>query len=334
MNHIPVPNITNYNPQVYYCKKASAEPLLDGDLTKPFWQEAEWTCDFSDIEGDVRPKPRFKTRAKIRWTDTAVYFGAELYGDEIWAHVTKRDDVIFKDNDFEIFIDPDSDTHAYCEFEMNALNTVWDLFITKPYRDGGIPMNSFDIKGLETAVKINGELNNPSAQNTMWSCEIKIPFESILEACGQGAKRPSKGDFWRVNFSRVQWKIDVCENKYIKQTDNSTGKPLDEDNWVWSPTGIVNMHYPELWGYMFFCDGSEKYSIPDDEYIKWELRRLYYAEHAYYDEHGCYSSDLSFESQKIQTKIELTSDMFKISAKSADNNAIISIYTDGEIKRI
>ena len=31
---------------------------------------------------------------------------------------------------------------------MNALNTVWDLLLTKAYRDGGSPVNSFDIKGM------------------------------------------------------------------------------------------------------------------------------------------------------------------------------------------
>jgi hypothetical protein len=25
-----------------------------------------------------------------------------------------------------------------------------------------------------------------------------------------------------------------------------------EDNWVWSPQGVVNMHVPERWGYLVF----------------------------------------------------------------------------------
>ena len=48
---------------------------------------------------------------------------------------TQHDAVIFHNNDFEVFIDPDGDTHNYYELEINALNTVWDLFITKPYRE-------------------------------------------------------------------------------------------------------------------------------------------------------------------------------------------------------
>jgi hypothetical protein len=36
--------------------------------------------------------------------------------------------VIYKDNDFEIFLDVDERGDNYYEFEINALNTVWDMF--------------------------------------------------------------------------------------------------------------------------------------------------------------------------------------------------------------
>jgi hypothetical protein len=49
----------------------------------------------------------------------------------VWIH----------DNDFEVFIDPSSSGHNYYEIEINAFNTVFDLFLAKPYRSGasGIP---------------------------------------------------------------------------------------------------------------------------------------------------------------------------------------------------
>lgn len=89
--------------------------------------------------------------------------------------------MIFQDNDFEIFIDPDSDTHQYYEFEMNAKNTVWDLFLTKTYRDGGKPLNGFDLHGMRSAVHIDGVLNDPSADNQRWSVEVVIPFSAVNE---------------------------------------------------------------------------------------------------------------------------------------------------------
>lgn len=46
------------------------------------------------------------------------------------------DCVIFQDNDFEVFINPDGDNCMYYEIEINALGQVWDLLLPKPYRNG------------------------------------------------------------------------------------------------------------------------------------------------------------------------------------------------------
>jgi hypothetical protein len=46
----------------------------------------------------------------------------------VWGMLVERDAVIFSDNDFEIFIDPDGDTHQCYELEVKALRTLWDLF--------------------------------------------------------------------------------------------------------------------------------------------------------------------------------------------------------------
>ncbi|WP_105614034.1 carbohydrate-binding family 9-like protein [Vallitalea okinawensis] len=323
-----------FNPPIYYCKKASKPFTLDGDIDKVFWNDAEYTSDFVDIEGDIRGKPRCLTRAKMLWDDNNLYFAAELWGDEIWAHVKERDAVIFQDNDFEIFIDPDSDTHHYYEFEINALNTVWDLFLTKPYRDHGIPLNGWDIKGLRSAVKINGALNDPTADNKRWTLEVVMPFEALKEA-NTYKKRPEKGDYWRINFSRVQWQVDVMDGKYVKKMHPITGESLPEDNWVWSPTGVVNMHYPELWGFVFFCEDKEGYPIPDHEYVKWELRQLYYAQHGHFNEKGCFTADLKklLQGRKLGLDIciEVTKSNFEMYCLTQDGSQEIAILGDGKI---
>ena len=89
MNYrVPTPHVPVFAPRVYHCRRATKPFTLDGNLDKEFWADAPWTEDFEDIEGDIRPKPRFRTRAKILWDDENIYFGAELMGDEIWSHVT------------------------------------------------------------------------------------------------------------------------------------------------------------------------------------------------------------------------------------------------------
>lgn len=324
---IPIPDI-GFHPPVYSCVRARKPFFLDGNIEKPFWDDAPFTELFLDIEGEKKEKPRFLTRVKMMWDEDNFYIGAELLGDEIWASQTERDCVIFQDNDFEIFIDPDSDTHQYFEFEMNALGTVWDLMLTKPYRDfGGTPVNGFDFHGLQCAVHIDGELNNPKAQNRRWMAEVVLPFSALKE--GNGGKLPKEGDYYRVNFSRVQWDV---------KTENGRYEKLDrpEHNWVWSPTGLVNIHYPELWGFVFFTQEGEEHRIPQDERIKWELRRLYYAQHAYYDECGFFASSLSELSAGDDADmvsgllLETTAHSFEIRCQSADRLRELVIFSDGK----
>ena len=37
----------------------------------------------------------------------------------------------------EVFVDPAGSNHWYKELEINAINTVWNLMLSKPYMDGG-----------------------------------------------------------------------------------------------------------------------------------------------------------------------------------------------------
>ena len=328
---VPEPKIT-FRPRSYVCQRAQGRLDLDGRLAKPFWDQACWSEDFVDIEGDLKPRPAKRTGVKMLWDDEYLYIGAELEEDQIWAELTERDSVIFYDNDFEVFIDPDGDTHNYYELEMNARNTVWDLLLPKPYRDGGPAINGWDIKGLKTAVSIYGRLNDPDADNRGWTLEIAMPWAALNE-CARGGQAPKAGDTWRINFSRVEWTVEVRDGQYVKVRDPATGRPLPEDNWVWSPQGIVNMHYPELWGYLHFSDGPAEFTIPADEMIKWELRRLYYRQRNYYERHGQFCPDFGelrgSDSWTIEPKIEVTRSLFQATVNSTDGRSAISIREDG-----
>jgi hypothetical protein len=231
----------------YLCHKTAASFKLDGRLDKAPWTEAAWTEDFVDIEGDAKPKPRFRTRAKMLWNDEYLFIGAEMEEPHIWAYQTEHDSVIFHDNDFEVFIDPNGDNHLYGEFEMNARNTTWDLLLIKPYRDGGPAVNGWEIKGLESAVHIDGTLNDPTDTDRGWSVEIALPWKSLSEIAGCPSP-PHEGNQWRIDFSRVEWHTIVENGKYVRVP----GKP--EDNWVWSPQGVIDMHRPWTWGYVQFTE--------------------------------------------------------------------------------
>ena len=123
-----------------------------------------------DIEGNLKPDPFYDTKVKMLWDDNYFYFGAEMEEPHIWATLTARDAVIFKDNDFEIFLDPDGDTHNYYELEVNALETEWDLLLLKPYRDQAkVAVDSWDIPGLITKVHVDGTLNDALDMDNGWT---------------------------------------------------------------------------------------------------------------------------------------------------------------------
>jgi hypothetical protein len=285
---VRVPAIS-FEPRTYTVYKADESIQIDGNLKKEIWQNAPWTESFLDIQGDHLPEPRFKTRAKMLWDEDFFYFAAKLEEPHIWATKTERDAVIFMDNNFEIFIDPNGDTHHYYEFEVNAKGTFWDLMLTKPYRNGGRPIDAWDIKGIKIGIDLQGTLNDPSDTDTSWTVEVAIPWDVLEEATRGG--RPGDGDQWRVNFSRVQWHTDIMDGEYVKRTDPETGRNLPEDNWSWSPQGLINMHFPEMWGFVQFSDipagsGETEFVWKSAEDYKWLLRKLYYRQIEYRNEQG------------------------------------------------
>ena len=239
--------------QHYTCYRTAEHIVADGLLNEPDWARVEWSDDFIDITGNPALKPSFRTRIKMLWDNDNLYLAAELRESHIWATIHERDAVIFKDNDFELFLDPDGNGLNYYEIEVNALGTIWDLMLTRAYKDHGIPLNSWDLQGLKTGIHIRGTLNDPCSTDTSWTVEMALPLSGLMMGKKPGSK-PAEGVQWRVNFSRVEWKTEIQGSAYHKKTDPGTGKDLPEDSWVWSPMGEVNMHIPERWGRLEFSD--------------------------------------------------------------------------------
>jgi hypothetical protein len=275
-------------PKGYVCYRAPGPITIDGRLDDPAWQAAPWTDDFVDIEGASKPRPRYRTRAKMLWDDQCLYIAAELVEPHVWATLNKHDSVIFQDNDFEVFLDPDGDSHLYAELEINALNTTWDLLMTRPYKDAGHAITAWEIMGLRTAVHVNGTLNDPRDTDRGWSVEIAWPWKGLAELSAVPVP-PREGDQWRINFSRVEWQHEVLEGKYRKV------KGKAEDNWVWSPQHVINMHRPETWGYLQFSTqkpGTTAFSPDPAGPARHQLHRIYYAQQNYKKAHGRWARSL------------------------------------------
>ncbi|HSA00387.1 MAG TPA: sugar-binding protein [Candidatus Paceibacterota bacterium] len=265
------------HPRNYVCYRASTPLEINGRLDKPTWECAPWTEYFVDIEGHRKPAPRFLTRAKLLWDQEYLYIGAFLEEPHVWAALTQKNSIIFNDNDFEIFIDPDGDNHNYYEFELNALNTIWELTLERPYRDGGPVHRGDNLPGLKSAVAVQGTLNNPCDTDHGWSIEVAIPWSGLARYCGHSACPPKDGDQWRLNFSRVEWLVEILHGAYRKVPREAH----PEDNWVWSPQGAIDMHRPERWGWVQFSSastGTESFKRDPSWLARELLMEIYYAQ--------------------------------------------------------
>jgi hypothetical protein len=287
--------------QRYVCYKTEKPLVIDGVLNEEAWQAAPNTRAFVDIEGSSKPAPTWKTTAKMLWDDQYFYVSADLEEPHLWSLLTERDSVIFHDNDFEVFIDPDGDTQDYYELEINALGTEWDLLLERPYRDGGTALHAFDTPGLISAVHMRGTVNDARDVDQGWSVEIAIPW-AALAPLAPSAMPPQDKDVWWVNFSRVEWDLDFDPkseraNTYSKRL-NEQGKHLPEHNWVWSPQGVIAMHEPESWGLVMFAsttsksakaDRARKFVEPLDIRERALLRAVYTAQKIYRNRSGSYA---------------------------------------------
>jgi hypothetical protein len=324
-------------PKSYIAYHTTKTIEIDGSETDASWEKVDWSDPFIDIEGIK--KPTYNTHVKMLWDDSYFYIIAKIEEPHVWADIKDHDAIIFHNNDFEVFVDPDGDTYNYYELEINAINTVWDLFVSKPYRETNVVLNDWTVTGLKSAIKTDGTLNNPNDIDKGWVVEMAIPWSVYKTSYFE--KNVPKDKFWRVNFSRVNWDYQITNGKYERKKD-ANDKLLHEYNWVWSPQGVINMHEPEKWGYVYFSSKEagmkDTFEVPNDEKIKWELFKLYRAQKAHFSKHNTWltsietiiSSPIVIEGETINPTIDNHNFGWTISVKSPFSNKLLILKEDGK----
>lgn len=330
-------------PRHYTVLSITEKINIDGLATDAAWQRAPWTEDFVDIEsGASRGNNHKRTRCKMVWDSTFLYVLAELQEEDVWANINAQDAPVFQNNALEIFINPDGSTFNYFEFQINAIGAVWDLYMPRPYRSGGRGLSSWDIKGLKKAVHIAGTLNQPGDKDTSWTVELAIPFSSL----GVWRNATKSGTIWRMNFSRVHWQHDAINGTYSKKRDPSSGRFLPERYTVWSPQGILNLHFPERWGYVLFADSvtSSGFLSETMENLKLNLWKYYYLQQIYKTRNKKYAVDISLlnallvETPKvtekgIEIKMSATEKQFLIMGRLDSSDDWLTLDHEGEMRK-
>lgn len=324
------------DPNGYVAYKLQSNINIDGILDEADWQNAAPTAPFVDISGEGFPVPRFKTTSKMLWDDNYLYIGAVLEEPNVWADITKHDAIVYNNPDFEVFIDPDGDGQNYFEIEANAIGTIFDLFLQKPYRafNRAFVTFSWDCPGMKLATHVDGTINDSRDTDKGWSIEIAIPRNAIAAEFDNYLKA---GKYLRVGFSRVEWQVETDAQGKSSRKKNSSGGYLPEDNWTWGPTGMIAMHMPERWGYVYLSDksvgsGTEEFSYPAERSLEKFLWAMFYEQNENKKKNGNYiyelkqfkltSTDKSVLPIGSIIMVEATSNKFEITILKADGSTV------------
>jgi len=120
--------------------------------------------------------------------------------------------------------------------------------------------------------------------------ELAFPWKVLAEHA-RHAGPPEEGEQWRIDFSRVEWQITHTNGAYQKVPNTP------EDNWIWSPPGVVDMHRPEMWGLLQFTKQPATSNVTVAPIPGKSARDLamdiYYAQRDFRAAHGAWATNLT-----------------------------------------
>ncbi len=209
--------------------------VIDGELNEKVWAKAALLQPFFQSSGG-EPE-REHTQVRVWYDDNALYLGWTCQDIDIQATFTNRDSKFWEEEVVEFFLAPRELNH-YFELQWNPLGGVFDATIKNDLDEKGLSKNfdgdwSYTAKGMKSAVKLKGTVNDASDKDEFWQVEVMIPFSDL------GQATPKAGEAWRANFYRF---------------NRTRGQPVEELSW--SPTRLPGFHQPSRFGYLEFGNVS------------------------------------------------------------------------------
>jgi hypothetical protein len=235
--------------------------VVNGDLDKQVWRQAERTQRFAQMSGEVS---LFNTEAAMLWDDDNVYIAFWLEEPDVRCTGQDRDGILWQENTVEVSI---AGAGAYYNLSVNPRNKTSELFFiwkdaytrgsrydvaefdlaiqrpmvfggdAQPHDERGMRWGFLDWRfpGLHTAVQIDGTLNERTKVDRGWTVELALPWEG-LQRLADGATPARSGDTWRLALARNEV-IDQCGTR-------------NTATWNWQPTGAPGgvpyvMHKPD-----------------------------------------------------------------------------------------
>ena len=165
---------------------------IDGNLDDAAWSAGVWTSAFIYSDGRA-PAPR-SCRAKILWSDVALFVAFQVEDNDLQASHTLRDEPLYTQDVVELFIDPEGDAKGYMEFEVSPRGTLFDARF-QAYRSDLERAKEFNASSFDAAVQVSGTLDD-ALKDSGYTVEMRIDFSDIGSA-------PFSGEMWRINLFRI-----------------------------------------------------------------------------------------------------------------------------------
>jgi hypothetical protein len=180
--------------QDYPCQRISGPIVVDGKLEEAAWKDAE-PLEF--IMPITHRAPHSRTVGRMCWDSEHLYVAFAADDEDVTSSLTGRDAYVYLDDALETFVQPPSPGGDYCNFEINALGTVFDAI-------RGINEKKWNCSGLQVGIQIDGTLNNSADHDRGWTMEVAIPFASLPPMDGEQAR---EGDTWRFLLARYDYAV-------------------------------------------------------------------------------------------------------------------------------
>jgi hypothetical protein len=100
----------------------------------------------------------------------------------------------------------------------------------------------WDFPGLQTAVRVDGKINDNRIPDKGWSVELAFPWEGMKWLKEGRSLLPEDGDTWRIFFGRFQ---RLC---------NAGNEVQPHPAWAWNKHGVYDTHLPECFTKVHFSN--------------------------------------------------------------------------------
>ncbi len=185
------------------CRFTEQPITIDGKAVEKAWESAEIIDKFSLpwLGKDARPS-KTATKARLLWDRDNLYFFGDMVDADLYADVTEHDGDTWDNDVFELFFKPADNKPGYYEFQVNAKNTVFDMFL--PQRGQVRRFRRAQEFHVESKVVLDGTLNDWTDRDKGWSVEGKIPWRDFIKTGG----RPAIDEIWKFVLCRYDYCVD------------------------------------------------------------------------------------------------------------------------------